>query len=224
MSFKKMIWKYRHFLLLLLFIPNQMFFAYAEKTVKPVYFMFSVIDTHISFVKQFIIPYLFWYVYMIGTFIYLGFVSRRDFCRLFAFIMGGMTISCIIYILFPNGQNLRPVIANASDVYLKLIKDIYTVDTPTNVAPSMHVLNSIAVHAAVVNYKPLGKKWWVNISSFICMVLISASTVFVKQHSILDVMWACVLSFVLYTLIYVVPWLRASKDASVREDKSLVAS
>jgi hypothetical protein len=146
-----------------------MLFGYAEKTVKPVYYMFSEIDRYIPFVKQFIVPYLFWYVYMFGAFIYLGFASKKDFYRLFAFIFGGMTISCIIYFLFPNGQSLRPVIADASDIYLKVIKNIYTVDTPTNVAPSMHVLNSIAVHAAVINYEPLRKRWWVNISSFICI-------------------------------------------------------
>lgn len=210
---KKYVSKYKHFLWLLLFIPNQIFFITLEKKIKPIHYMFSKIDNYIPFVKEFIIPYLFWYVYFIGAFIYLGFASRRDFVRLFAFIFGGMTISCIIYMLFPNGQNLRPVISESADPFLRIIKNLYIIDTPTNVAPSMHVLNAVAVHAAVINHEPFKKKWWVKITSFICMISISASTVLIKQHSIEDVAWACVLSAVLYISIYTIPKLVASKRA-----------
>lgn len=221
---KRTLSRYKHFLWLLLFIPNQIFFIILEKKIKPVYYMFSKIDNYIPFVKEFIIPYLFWYVYFIGAFIYLGFVSRKDFLRLFAFIFGGMTISCIIYLIFPNGQNLRPVIAEASDPFLRIIKNLYMVDTPTNVAPSMHVLNSMAVHAAVVNHEPFKKRLWVKITSFICMISISASTVFIKQHSIEDVAWACVLSAVLYIGIYAVPKLIASKKVLTEGSEKILIS
>lgn len=223
-SIKKYLCRYKHFLWLLLFIPNQIFFITLEKKVKPVYYMYSKIDNYIPFVKEFIIPYLFWYVYFIGAFIYFGFTSRKDFIRLFIFIFGGMTVSCIIYLLFPNGQNLRPVIAEAADPFLKIIKNLYTIDTPTNVAPSMHVLNSIAVHAAVINYEPFRKKWWVKSISFISMVSISASTVFIKQHSIEDVAWACVLSAVLYLSIYAVPKLVASRRTLVQGSEKILIS
>lgn len=223
-SVKNCLCKYKHFLWLLLFIPNQIFFIILEKRVKPVYYMFSKIDNYIPFVKGFIIPYLFWYVYFIAAFIYMGFASRKDFIRLFAFIFGGMTISCIIYMVFPNGQNLRPVIAVAADPFLRIIKDLYTIDTPTNVAPSMHVLNSIAVHASVINHEPFRKKWWVRVTSFICMLSISASTVFIKQHSIVDVAWACVLSAILYISIYTIPKLVASRRALVEGSERILIS
>lgn len=223
-AIKKYLGRYKHFLWLLLFIPNQIFFITLEKKVKPIYYMFSKIDNHIPFVKEFIIPYLFWYVYFIGAFIYLGLASRRDFIRLFLFIFGGMTISCIIYLLFPNGQNLRPVIAETTDPLLRIIKNIYTVDTPTNVAPSMHVLNSLAVHAAVVNHMLFKKKYWIRITSFICMISICASTVLIKQHSIKDVAWAFLLSALLYIGIYTIPKLIDFRRAQVDDSKRILIS
>lgn len=223
-KFKNYLKRYLHFLWLLLFIPNQLFFVILEKKIKPVYYMFSKIDNYIPFVKEFIIPYLFWYVYFIGAFIYFGFVSKKDFIRLFIFIFGGMTISCIIYMLLPNGQNLRPVIAETSDPFLRIIRNIYSVDTPTNVAPSMHVLNSVAVHAAVVNHGAFRKKYWIRISSFVCMAGICASTVLIKQHSIVDVAWALLLSALLYVGIYTMPGFISSRRAAARNSKDILIS
>lgn len=223
-TIKKLILRYKHFLWLLMFIPSQMFFWSLEKNIKPVYYMFSKIDNYIPFVKGFIIPYLFWYVYFIGAFIYLGFAAKKDFMRLFMFIFGGMTISCIIYLLFPNAQSLRPVIAETTDPFLRIIRNLYTIDTPTNVSPSMHVLNSIAVHSVLANSELFRKNWWVKITSFICMVSISASTVLIKQHSIEDVAWACVLSAVLYIAIYVMPKVVDSRKALVEGSERILIS
>lgn len=223
-KFKNYLERYKHFLWLLLFIPNQLFFVTLEKKIKPVYYMFSEIDNYIPFVKEFVIPYLFWYVYFIGAFIYFGFVSKKDFIRLFIFIFGGMTVSCIVYLLLPNGQNLRPVIAETSDPFLRVIRNIYSVDTPTNVAPSMHVLNSLAVHGAVVNHEPFRKKYLVRISSFICMAGICASTVLIKQHSILDVVWAILLSTLLYIGIYTIPGIISSRRSRTRDSEDIIVT
>lgn len=206
----KDIMEYKHFLILLLFIPLQMFFLYCEKKVVPEYFMYSKLDSYIPFVKEFIVPYLFWYIYMIFAFAYLGFFSKKEFYKLFLFIFMGMLISCVIYLIFPNGQNLRPVITE-KDVFSNIIKDIYTIDTPTNVAPSIHVINSIAVHSALTHYPKFGNNKKAKWMSFISCIVISFSTVFVKQHSIKDIAWAVVLSILLYIIIYGIPKLMESR-------------
>ncbi len=212
----KDILEYKHFLILLFFIPLQGLFFYCEKTVIPKHYMFSRIDMYIPFMKEFIIPYILWYVYMIFGFVYLGFKSKKDFYKLFFFIFSGMAICCIIYLVFPNAQNLRPIITD-KDVFSLIIKSIYTIDTPTNVAPSIHVLNSIAVHAALVNYSRFGKDRLACIISFISACIISASTVFVKQHSIQDVAWAVVLSVFLYGVIFGIPKIIESKNIPAKE-------
>lgn len=201
----KKIWKeYKHFLLLSLYGVLYIWFYYLEKTVVPEYYMFSPIDSKIPFIKEFVVPYLFWYIYMAFGFIYLGIVSKKDYYRLFLFMFLGMTVCYAVYGIFPNGQNLRPIITE-TDIYSRIIKNIYATDTPTNVAPSIHVLNSIAVHVGLMGYEPFRKNWALRITSFILMITISASTVLVKQHSILDGIWAIALSVLLYLAIYLVP-------------------
>ncbi len=197
--------KYKHFSLLSLYGICQIWFNYLERTIRPEYFMYSPIDDYIPFVKYFVAPYLFWFAYMAIGFLYLGLVSKKDYYRLCWFIFGGMSICYILYMMFPSAQNLRPVIVE-NDIFSRMIKHIYSTDTNTNVAPSIHVLNSIAVHVALVNcqeFKEKSRIWhWL---SFISAVLICLSTVFIKQHSIKDGMWAILLSIVLYIVIYTLP-------------------
>jgi len=163
--------------------------------------MYSKLDDYIPFVKEMVIPYLFWYIYIIIALVYLGFTSKKDFYDFTIFMFAGMTICFMIYAIFPNGQNLRPSI-HGNDIFSRMVYYIYSTDTPTNSAPSMHVLDSIAVHIALVRCEALKNKFWVKLSSFITMVLIIMSTVMLKQHSILDVMYGMLLSAVLYVIIY----------------------
>lgn len=197
--------KYWHFSLLSLYGVCQIWFNYCERTIRPEYFMYSVIDDYIPFIKVFVLAYLFWFVYMALGFLYLGIVSRKDYFRLCWFIFGGMCICYILYMIFPNAQNLRPEIVD-NDILSRIIKHIYNTDTNTNVAPSIHVLNSIAVHVALMNCEKFrrGPKVW-QLLSLISAILISLSTIFIKQHSIKDGMWAILLALGLYFTIYVLP-------------------
>lgn len=191
----------KHFLILSYYLVIFLLYNYTEKVVKPEYIMYSKLDDYIPFVKEMVIPYLFWYMYIIIALIYLGFNSKEDFYKLSGFMFVGMTICFFLYLLFPNGQNLRPTILE-NDFFSNIIKSIYASDTPTNCAPSMHVLDSIAVHAAVVKCKKLKNKKIIKRISAIIMVLIIASTVMIKQHSIIDVLYGTMLSLIIYWAIY----------------------
>lgn len=208
--FKKLCKEYKHFALLMLYGILYIWFVYCERNVVPEYIMFSPIDLKIPFVKEFVVPYLFWYIYMAFGFIYLGFVSKRDYYRLFLFMFIGMSICYTVYTVLPNGQNLRPAIKD-NDIFSRTIKRIYSSDTPTNVAPSIHVLNSIAVHVGLIGYEPFREKRSLRLASLVCMISICASTVLIKQHSILDVIWGIILSIALYIAIYMVPQLLESR-------------
>lgn len=220
----KKLWKeYKHFLLLSLYGLLYIWFYYLEKTVVPKYDMFSPFDLKIPFIKEFVIPYLFWYIYMGFGFIYLGIVSKKDYYRMFLFMFIGMTVCYSVYAILPNGQSLRPIITE-NDIFSRIMKGIYAADTPTNVAPSIHVLNSIAIHVGLVGYEPFRKNKGLRLTSFILMVIISASTVFVKQHSILDGMWAVALSIVLYIGIYLVPDLIEQRQKAQKREKKAAMS
>ena len=78
---------------------------------------------------------------------------------------------------------------------------IYTADTNTNVLPSMHVIGCAALTLACFDSEPLCRRHlqWVALP---LGLLICASTVLVKQHSILDVVVAIPVSAVLYFIVY----------------------
>ena len=53
-----------------------------------------------------------------------------------------------------------------------------------------------------MNSERLRNHKWVRRSSFIIMVAICMSTVFLKQHSVVDVTGAMVLAYVMYQFVY----------------------
>lgn len=194
----------KHFLYLLIFIPLLLIFFICEKFISPEYVMHSKLDDYIPFVKFFIIPYLFWFVYIAMGFVYFGLKSKEDFMKLAKFIFLGMGISYAIFILFPNEQNMRPVIRD-NDIISKMVKFIYSIDSSENVFPSIHVLNAIAVNSVIHNSKLYIENRKIKILSSIAMVLICASTVFLKQHSIIDVFGGAILAGIIYLFIYFIP-------------------
>lgn len=199
---KRGLWKkYNHLLFLFYYLVILFLYQTFNDMIVPKYFMHSFLDDYIPFMKVFVIPYIFWYIYIIMALVYFGFTSREDFYKLTFFMFGGMTICFLIYYILPNGQNLRPVITD-TDLLSRMIANIYKTDNPTNVAPSMHVLDSIAVHLAVRHSKQLRKYKWLQWSSLIAAFLISISTVMIKQHSIEDGIYAVILSYILYRVIY----------------------
>ncbi|HHU63254.1 MAG TPA: phosphatase PAP2 family protein [Clostridiales bacterium] len=200
-TIKKLIYKYRHFGWLALFGITLALYGYCERNLVPKYIIESVLDDYIPFIKEFIIPYLFWFIYMAAAILYFGLKSVRDYYRLVFFMFTGMLVCYIIYILFPNGLDLRPEVSG-NDIFSRLVKFIHGMDTPTNVCPSIHVFNSIAVHLAVAKSSLFENRKGLKTVSTICMILICASTVFVKQHSIIDLIWGVVLGIVCYIAFY----------------------
>ncbi len=71
-----------------------------------------------------------------------------------------------------------------------MVKVLYKTDTPTNVLPSIHVFNSIGAGIAISHSNDLKKHRWIQISAYILAALIILSTMFLKQHSVTDVIAA----------------------------------
>lgn len=195
---------HKHFYILLLFIPLQIWFQSLERFLIPKYITNIPLDNSIPFIKEFVIPYVLWFLFVPYAVIYTGLRSKREFYKLFIFLFGGMLISCTIFTLFPNAQGLRPKIC-ASDPFSSLIKFIYATDTPTDVCPSMHVINSIAVNAALRHTNPFAEKESRKTIASVLTVLICLSTLFIKQHSIIDVICGIVIAVIFYIPLYALP-------------------
>ena len=123
-------------------------FSLLEKYAQPVLMIHSKLDDKIPFCEYFIVPYLLWFVWIAGTFVYFYIKSRDDFYHACRYMFTGMIVCLIIYTLIQNGLNLRPEITN-NNIFSRLVDMIWSVDTATNVCPSIHVFNSIAINTVI---------------------------------------------------------------------------
>ena len=201
---KKYIQEHKY-VLLVLYVPVYLiWFALVERMVPSTegcWVSYLPLDDKIPFLPGFILAYVLWYPFLIFPVIVMLLKDdRRAFIRYGAFIISGFSISLTICMIWPNCQLLRPEVVDTSNLCGWLVNAIYTADTPTNVLPSMHVVGCMGVLAAVFDSQYLKKA---RIPALIVAVAICAATVFVKQHSILDVFAALALSLVLYLVIYV---------------------
>ena len=127
------------------------------------------------------------------------------------FLIIYMTIFLIICTVFPNELNLRPHTFANDTVFTRLVQQLYSTDTPTNVLPSIHVYNSLGAAIAIGHSQALKKHRGIQFASYGLAGLIILSTMFLKQHSVTDVIAAVALAFMIYPLIYVTQTKRAPK-------------
>ena len=198
------------------FFVYMIWFAYLERTVTKVFHpIHSIVDDIIPFKEIFIIPYFLWFLYIAVTVAYFLLTSKQDFIRCCTYLFTGMTICLIIYTVWPNGHHLRVDLNSLgrSNIFITMLSKIYAVDTPTNVFPSIHVFNSVGALIAITKSEKLHPIKWLRVSAFLLTVLICMSTVFLKQHSFMDILGALVLNIILYVIVYVPSTIKDTEKA-----------
>ena len=212
---KQFFKKYSHIWTALYAFIYMPWFVWLEHTIVTDYTPIHIwIDDVIPFCEYFIIPYYMWFLYVAAGMIFLFFSSKKDYYRECMFLFTGMTIFLIICTIYPNGQDLRTDLSNADNVFASAVYSLYQTDTNTNVFPSIHVFNSIGIMIGILKSEWLkGKRFRIPIQacSVILAVLITLSTVFLKQHSCIDVIGAVIMAIALYFIVYVPDWKFLSK-------------
>ncbi len=192
------------YLKLLLFWPAYgLAFLFVERFYNPPQWhpIYCPLDDMIPFNELFFIPYMLWFVYLIGAIAYTLLFNERAFRRMMYFIMLTYTCTIIIYLIYPNCQELRPAEFERDNLLTRFVADFYEFDTNTNVCPSIHVIGSVAALLAGFDTSRFSKRIWKIVSAVTCF-FISISTVFLKQHSIIDVVAAAVMCAVGYVICY----------------------
>ena len=214
---KEFLKKYNH-AIAILYLPFYMFcFTGLERRNKTDYFVVeSELDQFIPFCEWFVIPYFLWFAYIAVTFAYFFFADKQDFLRLCIFLFTGMTICLAIYYIWPNGQNLRPDLATLGreNIFTRILANLYSTDTHTNVCPSIHTFNSVGACIAIYKNRTLKNKKAIRIGALVLTISICLSTVCLKQHSILDVFWALVLAIPMYLLAYLPKFKHVTRQIS----------
>ena len=125
-------------------------FYFAEQFFRPsrYHIMHCALDDVIPFCELFLIPYLFWFIYMVGIHVYTFFTDQRAFQRLMWFIVLSYSIGLIFFYCYPTIQLLRPEVFPRDNLLTEMMAAFYRTDTNTNVCPSLHVVGSMAVFYA----------------------------------------------------------------------------
>ena len=182
--------KYRHgFIIAIYFVAYLILFGYLEqRPVRAYHVVHTVFDDMIPFCEIFIIPYLLWFPYVVMTVVYFLFrnKNKKEYFQLIFNLMMGMTVFLVVSYIYPNVQYLRPAVFPRSNIFTRLVAEIYRTDTPTNILPSIHVFNSLAVYFAIHHCQALKDRKWLQRGALILSVLIILSTMFIKQHSAVD--------------------------------------
>lgn len=153
------------------------------------------LDDMIPFCEYFVIPYVGWYLLIVVSLLYFALYNPDNFKNLMKFIIVTQVTAMVIYIIFPNRQDLRPDMFVRDNLFTDIVKLLYSFDTSTNVCPSLHVAYSVGIASTWLKEKS-ASAWCKTIVTVFCL-LVCVSVVFVKQHSAVDIFAAipvCILA------------------------------
>lgn len=188
-------WYLSHkYCLVLLYIPFYLlYFGLLELSeAKAVFLIHCPLDDIFPTIPVFFLAYAAWWVFFPGSILWFLFKeSRESFLGLCFILFSGYTICLLIYTFFPNGINIREPLAGR-DFCSMAILWLRSIDPPRNVCPSMHVSSTVAIDIAVRKLEHINRpaKALVSLTS----IMIILSTLFIRQHSIVDVFFGLLLS------------------------------
>lgn len=183
--------EFSHVKLLLYWPVFGLLFLYLERfqphrTYYPVH---CFLDDLIPFCELALIPYLFWFVFLIGGLAYTFFFAPEAFRKMMYFVIFTYTAALIFFAIFPTCQHLRPLAFARDNVLTRISAWFYTFDTNTNVCPSLHVVGSVAAMLGLWDCPRFQTRGW-KTAIGVMALCISLSTVFMKQHSVTDILVA----------------------------------
>lgn len=207
---KNFLEKNKHLWILSYFVIYLIWFGYIERTVTTHFHVIhTAVDDWIPFCEYFIVPYLLWFGYVAWGVTYFAFKSKKEYYQLCTVLFTGMTIFLIVSTIYPNGHFLRPTYFTRHNIFTMLCGWLYATDTATNLFPSIHVYNSVAIHLAVAKSSSFKHPKTVRFLSGILCISIVLSTMFLKQHSFFDVLTGLLLVSIMYYLVYVKTWSKS---------------
>lgn len=175
-------------LILALVVNNCVYIGVAQfKDVLSFSSLATPLDEHIPFIAPFVIFYVVAYLQWGLNYVLIG-RDSKELC--YRFVLGDIfsKIICLLFFIFVPTTLVRPEITGA-DIFSKLVRFIYSVDSPVNLFPSIHCLESwCCIRAAFqMRLQTSQRTRLYRILTIIMSLGVFASTLFIKQHVIIDV-------------------------------------
>lgn len=130
----------------------------------------------------YLLSYFFWMYVYITT----ARDSESSACKLAVSDITGKLICLLFFLLFPT-TNIRPEVSGTGFTAF-LMRTIYRMDSPTNLFPSIHCFIAWLGTRCIFSVNNLRHKGFHCAFSVAGTLLVFASTLFTKQHVVLDVL------------------------------------
>ncbi len=168
---------------LLVFLSFVSFFGYIFTNRRKSRYSFKTfLDSYINVMPVFVIPYVLLYPLVVYSYLSLSGITLDLY--LIAIFLANI-IATVFWYLFPNGVVRGRL--NGSSIFSRVINYIYSVDGDTNGFPSGHVF--LSVISCYFLYASSN-----NLLYIVLALLISVSTVFTKQHYVVDIIGGLVVA------------------------------
>jgi len=159
------------------------------------------IDGYVPFCKYFLIFYYTYYFYPPLLLYLMSYADKRKFYRLLIACAIACVIANICFALY-QVKMIRPEIVG-NDIFDIWLKFTYSMDRrAVNCFPSVHALMGTAMVIGGYNTKKFSKKF--KVLSVVCGVGCIISTVFVKQHYVIDMVAGVILMLICYGIVLLI--------------------
>ena len=185
---------FQNILLLILAISVVAIYPFINNSTPNVYILQTPIDNLIPRIPAFVIIYIL-SLFVVGGIVLYSFVTNKYFRSVATIIIVIFLISYVFFIFFQTYIPRQSILD--TDIFSFLLRFIYDIDHPFNGFPSLH--SSLAVLIAFFFVQIRSKWMWLMIVFSISVVL---STLFVKQHYILDAISGVTLGFIVSFIVF----------------------
>lgn len=180
-------------------------FFWLDTTItQPKYIIHAPLDDLIPFNEWFVIPYCSWFLLLVAVTALLWWKDTASYDKLCLMMFSGMTFCLIIYMLLPNGLDLRPTVEEIgrSNPAMWVMQLLWKADASVNVCPSIHCQSTACMAIAISESKLADERPVLRPIALVWAALICLSTVFTKQHSVLDVVCGLTVAVVWLPVLY----------------------
>ena len=192
--------QYRFFIVTILLVFGVQAFAYfiAKQFITDYNLIGSIHDTKIPVINEFIYFYNIWYPFEIFTLYFIFKKNKDSYIKIIMTLIICLITANLCYWFYPT-MVARPILNTYSNLTEFLVWFTYSTDTPVNCFPSVHCIICFIVIFGTFENKLLNI--YHRLFIYFVNVMIIFSTLFVKQHVLIDVWGALFIAVLAYYLV-----------------------
>lgn len=178
----------KYILLILALIALQSLVYFCSKFFEPYQIVLNnKIDDKIPFIPQFVHFYYIWYILLLLVPLLLLKYNKQAFNNYILTFITFITFVFMCYVAFPTTLIRHTFEVNSLSTFI--VDLVYKTDTPVyNLFPSAHCAYAFLFITTMLDTKEINKK--IKITIILISIGVILSTLFIKQHVIIDVIGA----------------------------------